>query len=148
MQALVRNLVVLAATLSLAAACGRDTGSEASLDAAQTTGTYYTDAQLKRIALSAGFKDWEANTMVNIAKCESSGRAGSWNGNSSKGQHTGLWQVGDYHYKPCGYASVTSFRKAMMEPYANARCAYVVYTGSHGQGMKGFGNWDCYTGKR
>lgn len=136
---------VLSSTL-LAAACGRDAEqTDSGTDVLSVQGPYIPEREVRSHLANAGFKGGEIDTMVWIARCESSLGAKSYAYGYNGLRHTGLWQISDLHKDSCGYGghSIEGFRAKMTAPGLNAKCARVVYVNSGG-----FSPWDCFTGRR
>jgi hypothetical protein len=105
----------------------------------ETLGPFITADEVRTHVRNAGFPNSLVETLVRIARCESSFGINSyaWGGGN---RHTGLFQISDLHRASCGYSTLDGFRNSLTDPAKNARCAYVVYVDA-GYSLT---PWDCY----
>lgn len=133
--------------LSLMSGCGSDMNrlGDAASEPLVTQGPYLSRSEVRSHIVNAGFPSYLADTMVNIAQCESSlgARSYTWAGGN---RHTGLFQISDLHQSACGYGAYdkSTWHSKMTAPALNAKCAYVVYRNA-GNSLR---PWDCFTGRR
>jgi hypothetical protein len=147
-NSLSKTLAIGTCTLAIAfVGCGSPDGTDdvTSSGVLDVQGPFIPENQVRSHLRSAGFSGSQVDTMVRIARCESSMGARSFAYGSNGLRHTGLWQISDLHKSACGYAgvSMSTFHSKMTAPGLNAKCARVVYVNAGG-----FGPWDCFTGRR
>lgn len=126
-------------TFATLSSCGQDPDSEVTTLA--TVGPFIPESQVASHIRSAGFPERLVNTLLNIAYCESTFGAGSYNWSGGR-RHSGLFQISDLHKGACGYANTTmeGFWHHMADPLSNTKCAYIVYKNA-GYSLH---PWDCY----
>lgn len=102
-------------------------------------------AQLKWVAMQAGFSSGAASVMAAIAMAESSGRPTAHNPNASTGDNSyGLWQInmignmGPERRRLFGIPS----NEALFDPLTNAKAAFRIY---QSQGLRA---WSVYSSGR
>lgn len=97
---------------------------------------YLTEAQVRALALEAGWSDWEIPQLLDVAYCES-----TLNSNAINGRIYGLMQI---HHMWFGYAGYSL--DEWSNPLVNLLVARVVYEYDLANGNAPWTQWQCRPG--